>query len=140
VVWKLSWLAQSLTQVIKTTVDIDRRGIALKVLTQNIDTTTPEGRLFFHMMAALNEFQRKLIVENTRAGLAAANKRRRWGGRLKGMSAYLVIRRPVPEVAKRVPNQCSRSRMAEQLPGRYRRSNRFPPRYRHRVGRPLLSA
>ena len=44
----------------------------LKVLTQNIDTGTPEGRLFFHMTAAFDEFQRELIVENTRAGLAAA--------------------------------------------------------------------
>ena len=44
----------------------------LKVLTQNIDTGTPEGRLFFHMTAAFDEFQRELIVENTRAGLAAS--------------------------------------------------------------------
>lgn len=47
VVWKLSRLARSLTQVIKTAADIAERGIALKVLTQNIDTSTPEGRLFF---------------------------------------------------------------------------------------------
>ena len=53
----------------------------LKVLTQNIDTGTPEGRLFFHMTAAFDEFQRELIVENTRAGLAAAQKRGRRGGR-----------------------------------------------------------
>ncbi|WP_241086421.1 recombinase family protein [Candidatus Vondammii sp. HM_W22] len=63
--------------------DIDERGISLKVLTQNIDTTTPEGRLFFHMTAAFDEFQRELIVENTRAGLKAANKRGRRGGRPK---------------------------------------------------------
>lgn len=67
VVWKLSRLARSLTQVIKTAADIHERGIALKVLTQNIDTTTSEGRLFFHMTAAFDEFQRELIVENTRA-------------------------------------------------------------------------
>ncbi len=81
VVWKLSRLARSLTQVIKTATDINDRGIALKVLTQNIDTSTSEGRLFFHMTAAFDEFQRELIVENTRAGLAAANKRGRRGGR-----------------------------------------------------------
>lgn len=86
VVWKLSRLARSLTQVIKTTSDIHDRGIGLKVLTQNIDTTTPEGRLFFHMTAAFDEFQRELIVENTRAGLAAAKKRGRRGGRPKGMN------------------------------------------------------
>lgn len=86
IVWKLSRLARSLTQVIKTAADINDRGIGLKVLAQNIDTTTPEGRLFFHMTAAFDEFQRELIVENTRAGLAAARKRGRRGGRPKGMN------------------------------------------------------
>ena len=86
IVWKLSRLARSLTQVIKTAEDINERGIALKVLTQNIDTSTPEGRLFFHMTAAFDEFQRELIVENTRAGLKAANKRGRRGGRPKAMN------------------------------------------------------
>lgn len=89
VVWKLSRLARSLTQVIKTAAEINERGIALKVLTQNIDTTTPEGRLFFHMTAAFDEFQRELIVENTRAGLAAANKRGRRGGRPKSMNEQI---------------------------------------------------
>ena len=83
VVWKLSRLARSLTQVIKTVSNINERGIGLKVLTQNIDTTTPEGRLFFHMTAAFDEFQRELIVENTKAGLVAANKRGRRGGQAK---------------------------------------------------------
>lgn len=59
--------------------------IALRVLSRNIDTSTPEGRLFFHMTAAFDEFQRELIVENTRAGLKAANRRGRWGGRPKAM-------------------------------------------------------
>ena len=86
VVWKLSRLARSLTQVIKTAADIDDRGIALKVLTQNIDTSTPEGRLLFHMTAAFDEFQRELIAENTRASLAAAAKRGRRGGRPKTMT------------------------------------------------------
>ena len=86
VVWKLSRLARSLRQVIKTVSDMNERGVGLKVLTQKIDTTTPEGRLFFHMTAAFDEFQRELIVENTRAGLAAANKRGRRGGRPKGMN------------------------------------------------------
>jgi hypothetical protein len=72
-----SRLARSLTQVIKTASDIAERGIALKVLTQNIDTSTSEGRLFFHMTAAFDEFQRELIVENTRAGLKATTKRGR---------------------------------------------------------------
>jgi DNA invertase Pin-like site-specific DNA recombinase len=86
VVWKLSRLARSLTQVIKTAAEINERGISLKVLTQNIDTTTAEGRLFFHMTAAFDEFQRELIVENTRAGLAAASRRGRRGGRPRAMN------------------------------------------------------
>jgi DNA invertase Pin-like site-specific DNA recombinase len=51
------------------------------VITQKIDTTTPEGRLFFHMNAAFDQFQREIIVENTKASLEAAKKRGRIGGR-----------------------------------------------------------
>lgn len=81
VVWKLSRLARSLTQIISTVKGLDERQIGLKVLTQNIDTSTPEGRLFFHMNAAFDQFQREIIVENTRAGLQAARKKGRIGGR-----------------------------------------------------------
>lgn len=81
VIWKLSRLARSLTQIIKTVKDLEDRQIALKVLTQKIDTATPEGRLFFHMNAAFDQFQREIIVENTRAGLKAARKNGRIGGR-----------------------------------------------------------
>ena len=90
VVWKLYRLARSLTQVIKTAAEINDRGMALNVLTQNIDTTTSEGRLFFHMTAAFDEFQRELIVENTRAGLAAAYQRGRRGGRPKAMNEQMI--------------------------------------------------
>ena len=81
VVWKLSRLARSIAQVIKTAAELERRGIALNVLSRNIDTSTPEGRLFFHVTAAFDEFQREIIVENTRAGLEAARRRGRRGGR-----------------------------------------------------------
>lgn len=81
VVWKLSRLARSLTQVINTVKDLEERIIGLKVITQNIDTSTPEGRLFFHMNAAFDQFQREIIVENTRAGLKSARKNGRIGGR-----------------------------------------------------------
>lgn len=90
VVWKLSRLARSLTQVIKTSAKLEEHGIGLKVLTQNIDTTTPEGRLFFHMNAAFDQFQREIIVENTRAGLKAAAKRGRRGGRPKAMNEQTI--------------------------------------------------
>ena len=81
VIWKLSRLARSLTQIIKTVVDLEERGIGLKVLTQNIDTATPEGRLFFHMNASFDQFQREIIVENTKAGLKNAKRHGRVGGR-----------------------------------------------------------
>ncbi|MGB3222819.1 MAG: recombinase family protein [Desulforhopalus sp.] len=86
VVWKMSRLARSIRQIITTAHDLDQRNIKLKVLTQNIDTGTLEGRLFFHMTAAFDEFQRELIVENTRAGLIAAHKRGRRGGRPPSMT------------------------------------------------------
>ena len=79
VVWRLSRLARSLKQIIETAHDLEQKKQALKVLTRNIDTGTPEGRLFFHITAAFDEFQRELIVENTKAGLAAARKRGRKG-------------------------------------------------------------
>ncbi|MFW5443645.1 MAG: recombinase family protein [Methylococcaceae bacterium] len=81
VVWKLSRLARSLTQIINAVKDLEDRKIRLKVLTQNIDTGTPEGRLFFHLNAAFDQFQREIIVENTKAGLKSARKNGRIGGR-----------------------------------------------------------
>lgn len=81
VVWKLSRLARSLTQMMSTVKDLEERNISLKVITQNIDTLTPEGRLFFHMNAAFDQFQREIIVDNTKAGLKSARKNGRIGGR-----------------------------------------------------------
>ena len=86
VVWKLSRLARSMKQVIETAKTIEEYGAGFKVLTQNIDTTTPEGRLFFHITAAFDQFQRELIVENTKAGLIAAKKRGRRGGRPRALN------------------------------------------------------
>jgi len=86
VVWKLSRLARSLTQVMATVRQLEERGINLRALTQKIDTTTPEGRLFFHINAAFDQFQREIIVENTRAGLKSARERGRIGGRPKIMT------------------------------------------------------
>ncbi|MCY3996370.1 MAG: recombinase family protein [Rhodobacter sp.] len=85
VVWKLSRLARSIAQVIRTAAGLERRDIALRVLSRNIDTGTPEGRLFFHVTAAFDGFQRELVVENSRAGLKAANGRGRRGGRPRAM-------------------------------------------------------
>ena len=85
VVWKLSRLARSLKQVIQTVQTMHARNIEFRVLTQRIDTTTPDGRLFFHITASFDQFQRELISENTRAGLLAARKHGRKGGRPRAL-------------------------------------------------------
>jgi DNA invertase Pin-like site-specific DNA recombinase len=81
VVWKLDRLGRSLAHLIDTVSDLERRGIGLRSLTEAIDTTTPGGRLIFHVFGALGQFERDLIRERTRAGLAAAAARGRKGGR-----------------------------------------------------------
>lgn len=91
VVWKLSRLARSLTQAINTVKILEKINVGLKVITQNIDTSTPEGRLFFHINAAFDQFQREIIVENTRAGLKAAKSRGRRGGRPGVMTSEKIL-------------------------------------------------
>jgi|SRR5258708_2834883 DNA invertase Pin-like site-specific DNA recombinase len=81
VVWKLDRLGRSLKDLIETLNLLNNRGINFISLTESIDTTTPGGKLIFHLMGALAEFERDLIRERTIAGLAAARARGRVGGR-----------------------------------------------------------
>ncbi len=81
VVWRLDRLGRSLRHLIDVVRDLEERGVALISLTEAINTTTPGGRLVFHVFGALAEFERELIRERTRAGLAAAKARGRTGGR-----------------------------------------------------------
>jgi len=81
VITRLSRAMRSLTDMIALTDDLRKRGIDLVVTKQAIDTTTPTGRLVFHILASIDEFQRELIVEGTHEGLAAARARGRTGGR-----------------------------------------------------------
>ncbi len=81
VVWKLDRLARSVRQLVETAEDLRQREIGLKVLTQQIDTTTAGGRLFFHIIGAMAEFERELTLERTQAGLATARALGRRGGR-----------------------------------------------------------
>ena len=67
--------------LIAVVADLEERGIGFRSLTENIDTTTPTGKLIFHIFGALAEFERELIRERTMAGLAAARARGRKGGR-----------------------------------------------------------
>ena len=83
-VWKLDRLGRDLRHLVNTVGDLTRRDVGLKVLAgegASIDTTTANGRLVFAIFAALAEFERELIVERTRAGLASARARGRHGGR-----------------------------------------------------------
>jgi DNA invertase Pin-like site-specific DNA recombinase len=81
VVPALDRLSRSLQDLITTIADLRRRGVGFTSLHEALDTTTPGGRLVFHVFAALAEFIRELIVAGTREGLAAARERGRTGGR-----------------------------------------------------------
>ena len=81
VVWRLDRLGRSLRHLLETVADLEHRGVAFVSLTENIDTSTPGGKLVFHLFGALAEFERDLIRERTLAGLAAARARGRTGGR-----------------------------------------------------------
>jgi len=81
IVWKLDRLGRSLPHLIETVTALEKRGVGFRSLTEAIDTTTPGGRLVFHLFGALGQFERDLIQERTRAGLAAASARGRKGGR-----------------------------------------------------------
>jgi len=81
VVWRLDRLGRSLRHLIDVVSELERRGICLRSLTESIDTSTPGGKLVFHVFGALAEFERDLIRERTQAGLAAARARGRHGGR-----------------------------------------------------------
>ena len=108
VVWKLDRLGRDLRHLVNTVHDLTAREVGLKVLAgagAAVDTTTPVGKLVFGLFAALAEFERELIVERTRAGLAAARARGRRGGRPFVMTpaklrlAMAAMGRPGTEVA-----------------------------------------
>ncbi|MCJ7602279.1 MAG: recombinase family protein [Desulfobulbaceae bacterium] len=83
VVWKLDRLGRDLRHLVNTVHDLAKRGVGFKVLSghgASIDTTTPAGKLVFGIFAALAEFERELISERTKAGLASARARGRSGG------------------------------------------------------------
>lgn len=90
VVWKLDRLGRSLKHLMEITARLEERSIGFTSITEHIDTTTPLGKLFFHMMGALAEFERDLIRERTQAGLAVARTHGRHGGRHNKLSAEKV--------------------------------------------------
>jgi DNA invertase Pin-like site-specific DNA recombinase len=89
-VWKLDRLGRSLPHLIEAVTALRERGVGFRSLQESLDTTTSGGKLVFHVFAALAEFERDLIRERTRAGLAAARARGRKGGRPRVMDAGKV--------------------------------------------------
>jgi DNA invertase Pin-like site-specific DNA recombinase len=110
VVWKLDRLGRSLQHLIATLNGLQERTIGFVSLTENIDTTTPGGKLIFHLMGALAEFERDLIRERTTAGLAAARARGRVGGRphkLKTSGKVALARRMFADKSNSIQDICS---------------------------------
>ena len=96
VVWKLDRLGRSVKALVDMVTSLEGRGIHFASLTDQIDTSSPSGRFFFHVMASLAQMERELIVERTQAGLRAARNLGRVGGRKRKMDAGKV------EAAKRL--------------------------------------
>lgn len=90
VVWKLDRLGRSTKHLIETVEGLKAREIGFKSLQESIDTTTPAGKLVFHVFGALAEFEASLIRERTMAGLAAARARGRNGGRPKTLTPQQI--------------------------------------------------
>ena len=80
-------MGRSMSHLIETVRHLEDHGVGFRSLTEHVDTTTPGGRLIFHVFGALAEFERKLIQERVKAGLAAARKRGRVGGRPTKLNA-----------------------------------------------------
>lgn len=85
-VWKLDRLGRSVKQLVNLVGELHKQGIQIKGFTDAIDTGTPAGRFFFHIMASLAEMERELTIERTRAGLEIARKLGRKGGRKPKMT------------------------------------------------------
>ena len=81
VVWKLDRLGRSVSHLIEVVKQLDERGVQFKSIQETIDTSTPGGKLVFHVFCSLAEFEKDLIKERTNAGLTAARARGRVGGR-----------------------------------------------------------
>lgn len=107
-VWKLDRLGRSLSHLIQLTNELAARGVGFRSLSEAIDTTTAQGKLLFHLMGALAEFERSLITERTRAGLAAAKLRgvkvgrkpKLTGRRLDQARKMIAAGQPAAEVAE----------------------------------------
>ena len=90
VVWRLDRFGRSLKDLVGRVDELRERGVGFRSLTEGVDTTSPSGKLVFHVFGALAEFERDLIRERTMAGLASARARGRKGGRPRAMDEEKV--------------------------------------------------
>ena len=90
VVWKLDRLGRSLPHLLSIVTDLKERGVAFRSLTEQMDTTTPHGELLFSLFGALAQYERALTRERVIAGLAAAKRRGRKGGRPPTIDAEMM--------------------------------------------------
>lgn len=90
VVWRLDRLGRSVPDLVKIVAELEQGGVGFESLQEKIETGTASGKLVFHVFAALAEFERNLIRERTRAGLAAARARGRKGGRKPAIDAKQI--------------------------------------------------
>ncbi|CQR42196.1 site-specific DNA recombinase; e14 prophage [Thiomonas sp. CB3] len=90
VVWKLDRLGRTVKGLVELVESLQAQGIQFRSLTDAIDTSSPSGRFFFHVMASLAQMERELIAERTKAGLQAARKAGRIGGRKRSMTPAKV--------------------------------------------------
>ncbi len=125
VVWRLDRLGRSLKHLLEVVSALDERDVGFQSLHESIDTTTSTGKLVFHIVGALAEFERDLIKDRTTAGLAAARARGRVGGRKPVLTAqqiqvalkmYAAGDSTVADIAKVL--RVSRATIYRQLPGR----------------------
>ena len=119
VVWKLDRLGRSVKQLVDLIGELRQQGVQFKSVTDAIDTGTPSGRFFFHVMASLSEMERELIVERTRAGLEVARQLGRKGGRKPKMTgSKIASARKL--LASGVPPKDVASNLGVSIPTLYR--------------------
>ncbi len=119
VVWKLDRLGRSVKQLVNLVVELEQQGVQFKSLTDVIDTGTPSGRFFFHVMASLAQMERELTIERTRAGLAVARQLGRKGGRKRQMTES-KIRSAKKLLATGVPPRDVATNLGVSVPTLYR--------------------
>jgi len=90
VIWKLDRLGRSVAHLSQTLKDFECNGWALQSITDGFDTSTAAGKMLFHVLGAISEFERDLVRERTQAGLAAARARGRKGGRPKSLTPQQI--------------------------------------------------